>query len=357
MIVLDNVSRNLFDPIIPRGLKSNWTNHPGRKAMPRGPIYSDTYKPQFSGHETFPLRYGWLKKAHDAIYERKNGPNSRTIFTSEDSIAYFGVGKNMVSSIRHWATACGVIENGKTPNRLVITPLGKRLFGNRGLDPYMEHMASLWLIHWNLVVRKPEKTTWYWSFNNFPAATFGRERLIKALEKVVKDCAWPRVSTTTIRRDVECFLRTYVARHSSGKTSLEETLESPLVELGLIKAIGKSDGFRFVRGPKSTLGHGVFLYALMEFWKDYTTAHTLSFEAIAHEPGSPGRVFLLDENDVTDRLLHLEELTDGAFRLSETAGLKQVQRGATLDIKSALKTVARDYSKSRKRKQYHDDRR
>ena len=35
--------------------------------MARGPLFQDTYRPQFSGHETFPLRYGWLKKAFDAV--------------------------------------------------------------------------------------------------------------------------------------------------------------------------------------------------------------------------------------------------------------------------------------------------
>ena len=93
----------------------------------------------------------------------------------------------------------------------------------------------------------------------------------------------------------------------------------------------------------------MFLYALMDFWKDFTTAQTLSFEAIAHEPGSPGRVFLLDENDVADRLLSLEEATSGAFRWSETAGLKQVQRDAPLDLNSSLKYVARDYCKTKTR--------
>ncbi len=34
--------------------------------MARGPLYQDKYRPQFSGHETFPLRYGWLKKAVEA---------------------------------------------------------------------------------------------------------------------------------------------------------------------------------------------------------------------------------------------------------------------------------------------------
>jgi len=312
--------------------------------MPRGPIFQDDYKPQFSGHETFPLRYGWLKKAYDAVDERKGDPDSKTAFTRDDAIARFGVGKNMVSSMRHWATASDVIADGDSANALVTTALGKRMFGPNGLDRYMEHPATLWMIHWKLSGRQ-NKTTWYWSFNNFPGATFERERLVKGLEKVAKDRAWPRVSATTIRRDVECFLRTYVARQSSANASPEYTLESPLAELGLIKAVGKRDGFRFVRGPKSTLRGGVFLYALIDFWKNYTSAKTLSFEAIAHEPGSPGRVFLLDENEVADRLLDLEEFTGGAFRWSETAGLKQVLRDAALDMDDALEYAARDYSR------------
>ncbi len=314
--------------------------------MSRGPIYLDSYKPQFSGHETFPLRYGWLKKAHNAIEKHDDPANSKAVFTRDESIAYFGVGKNMVSSIRHWATACGVIEEGKTSGSLFITSLGKHLFGDRGLDPYMEHPASLWLFHWN-PAGKEGKTTWFWAFNHFSATTFGRENLVSALEALCKDRAWPRVSLATIRRDVDCFLRTYAARRPSGKASLEQTLESPLVELGLIKGIGNRDGFRFVRGPKSTLGLGVFLYALIGFWQSYTTANTLSFETIAHEPGSPGRVFLLDEGDITERLLHLEELTDGNFRLSETAGLKQVQCSSILNIDSAFEYVRHDYPQNR----------
>ena len=105
-----------------------------------------------------------------------------------------------------------------------------------------------------------------------------------------------------------------------------------------------------MRGPKSTLGDGVFLYALIDFWGRFSpAASTLSFEAIAHEPGSPGRVFLLDENDVADRLLDLEEFTQGAFRWSETAGLKQVLRDAKLNLDVALDFIEFDYGVSTKR--------
>ena len=84
---------------------------------------------------------------------------------------------------------------------------------------------------------------------------------------------------------------------------------------------------------------------MIDFWRSFTTAKTLSFEAIAHEPGSPGRVFLLDENDIADRLLDLEEFTEGAFRWSETAGLKQVLREAPLDGGVALKYATFDYER------------
>ena len=58
------------------------------------------------------------------------------------------------------------------------------------------------------------------------------------------------------------------------QSSNDDTFESPLIELGLIKGTGKRDGFRFVRGAKSTLGDGVFTYALLDFWLGYSNTAT-----------------------------------------------------------------------------------
>lgn len=88
----------------------------------------------------------------------------------------------------------------------------------------------------------------------------------------------------------------------------------------------------------------MFLYGLLEFWAEYSQAATLSFEAIAHEPGSPGRVFLLDENDVADRLSALDELTNGGLRWSETAGLKQVVRDPAFKLEDSLAFIDVDYA-------------
>ena len=309
--------------------------------MARGPLYQEGYTPQFSGHETFPLRYGWLKKAFDRVAKTEDQPENRAACWDDDAIARFGVGKNMVSSMRHWAKAAGVIKEPSS-NSVRTTELGRLLFGPRGLDLYMEHPSTLWLIHWQLAARE-EKTTWFWTFNHYPAITFERDSLIKRLDRLAKDRDWSRVANTTIKSDVACFIRTYVARQPSGRTGHDDALESPLTELGLIKAIGKKDGFRFVRGPKTTLGTGVFTYALLDFWSRYSNAATLSFEVIAHAPGGPGRVFLLDENDVADCLAALDNVTGGALRWSETAGLKQVVRTIDINDESTLSWIRGDY--------------
>ena len=314
--------------------------------MLRGRLYEDDYQPKLSGHETFPLRYGWLKKALDAVMAAEKSGNDRSVFLADDAIARFGVGKNMVASMRHWAQVCGMIE--ESAGRAVSTPLGARVFGAEGFDPYMEDPATAWLVHWQLC-GNPRKTTWFWAFNHYPAAAFDRGVLAKGLEKLAKDRGWARASASTIRNDVACFVRTYVSQPPSGKGSYEDALESPLTELGLIRPVGRRDGYRFVRGRKQTLGAGVFCFAVTHFWSRFSTARTLSIEVLAHEPGSPGRVFLLDENALADRLFEIEEISGGLYRWSETAGLKQLIRERDVSKEEALSFVEADYQ-SRYRK-------
>jgi hypothetical protein len=314
--------------------------------MSRGPLYDAAYKPLFSGHETFPLRYGWLKKAFDAVASSANEPNNKSkTFLADDAIARFGVGRNMVASIRHWATAAGVIADVPgEDDQLIPTTLGNLIFGPDGRDPYMETPTTLWLVHWHIAGR-PTKTTWYWAFNHFTAKTFRRDDLVSALLKLASEHGWKRAAEMTVRRDVECFVRTY-ALPAGSRGTIEDDLESPLTELALIHLIGKRDDYQFVRGTKASLTTGVFAYALNFFWNKVGTTRTLSFEMIAHEPGSPGRVFLLDETDLAERLSAIENYTEGQIRWSETAGLKQIIRNRVIPDDEALQFLKRDYVES-----------
>src|ERR1700722_9507748 len=143
--------------------------------MRRGLLYEENFKPQFSGHETFPLRYGWLKKVFDAVYsyEIKNKKGkAKDLFLNEDSIARFGVGKNMVSSMRHWATAANVILEDEDKD-IVTTPLAKLLLLDDGLDPWLENASSLWAFHWN-IASTSQKATYIWLFSYFNNTQFDR---------------------------------------------------------------------------------------------------------------------------------------------------------------------------------------
>lgn len=311
--------------------------------MLRGPLYRDDYSPQLSGHETFPLRYGWLKKAFDAVQDSKDTADNRTVFSGADAIARFGVGKNMVASMRHWANVSGIIAEQSGQKRIETTALGRLLFGENGLDAFMENPATSWLIHWHLCGRET-KTTWFWAFNHHPSISFERETLITGIKKLAEDCKWTRAAVNTIRRDVGCFIRTYVAQSAPGNASYEDSLDSPLTELGLLRPSGRRDEYRFVRGPKPSLGPGVFCYAVTDFWnRSFSKANTLSFEALNHEPGCPARVFLLEENDMVDMLVTLEETSNGIYQWSETAGLKQLIRSKRLDTDEELGYVKQDY--------------
>ena len=318
--------------------------------MFRGPLYSESFSPRMSGHETFPLRYGWLKKAFDAVYETEDEANdNRFVFSGPDAIARLGVGKNMVVSMRHWATATRMIEDKTRPNRIATTRLGNRIFGMDGLDPYMENITTSWLVHWQLAGWGDRSTTWLWAFNYYSGIDFERDGLARSIGKFADERRWQRIADSTIKRDVACLIRTYVPQAmASVRGSHEDRLESPLTELGLIKSMGSRDRFRFVRGRKPSLGVGMLIYAITDFWRrSFANSSTLSFEALAHEPGSPGQVFLLEENEMADMLGGLEDVTNGDYVWSETSGLKQLIKRNEISENRQIDLIDLDYRSMR----------
>lgn len=300
--------------------------------------------PQFSGHETFTLRYGWLKKAYDFAATPQG--NERSVSLREGAAARLGVGKNMAYSMRHWAKAAGIITD--TNGAETVTKLGKLVFqDDTGIDPFMENPSTSWIIHWNISGRADRKTTWFWAFNCFNEIDFDRDTMERQLQNLVSNRNWRRVAPSTIKRDVACFIRTYAAQPPSSKSTFEDEMESPLTELGLLTQ-QRRDRFRFIRGPKRSLGAGAFGYALAQFWRArFPGLTSLSFDALSHEPGSPGRVFLLDENSLFDLCGQLEEASKGIYRWSETAGLRQLVKIGEPDENHDRKTLSMDYESAR----------
>jgi hypothetical protein len=295
-------------------------------------------RPQFSGHETFPMRQLWLRKAYDAVATAVP-LEARVVFSDEAAIARFGVGKNMVSSMRFWASACQVIREDSLTGGYCTTEIGDLIFNaEHGCDPYCERPATTWLMHWFLASTPAKTTTWYYIFNHIAQQVFDRETVVSSLSGLIAEHNL-RISVATLKRDVECCVRSYVPR--AGGDSPEEMSEPLLGELGLIQQNAKGS-FEFRRGAKRSLPDGVFAFALLDYWQRLEHAGSvMAFDRVAHDYGSPGRVFKLDENAVADRLMSLEQLSKGQIQWTEQAGIRQVTRmGIALhDIQRAKATL------------------
>jgi hypothetical protein len=288
----------------------------------------------FSGHETFPLRQMWLKKvfdqAIDGILIRKSA------FADEKAIADFGVGKNMVASIRHWALACGVMYEANGDFR--IGSLAREILQDDGLDPYAENPSTAWLAHWQLAGKGLRSTTWYWLFNHMTLPVFTKQELEDILTRYACERdPKHRLSGSTISRDLETCLRSYAPRAAGG--SPEDFAEPLLGELGLLHEVRKSQ-YTFRRGPKISLHDGIFAYALIDFWNRAAEGQSsLAFETVAYAEGSPGRVFKLDEESVAQKLMALSDFTECKLEWTDSAGLRQVHRKdlSKEDIKNMIR--------------------
>lgn len=295
-------------------------------------------KPQFSGHETFPLRQLWLKKAFDAVQAHPYfGEAPKSIFANERSIVDFGVGKNMVSAIRFWAVACNILEEHSDSYK--VTLIADTLFNEfSGLDPFCENISTVWLMHWFLASTPDKTTTWYYLFNHVVQQVFDRESIGSAISDAISGQKI-KLSQATLKRDVECCIRSYAPRVNSD--SPEELSEPLLGELGLVTHNSK-DSFEFRRGAKRSLHDGIFGYALLDYWGHLeASGSVMAFDRVAHDYGSPGRVFKIDENGIAERLISLEQLSNGQIQWTEQAGLRQVtlKNNSSKNIESLKKKL------------------
>lgn len=237
-----------------------------------------------------------------------------------------GVGKNMVASMRFWCEALGLALFDGRSGDAGPTPLGQALFGRDGWDPFLEAPGTLWLLQWKLATVADQASTWYLAYNHWPKDTFARDELLAWLQRVVAQAPGARATVGTLKRDIDTFLRTYVASNAIARRAVEDSFDCPLVELGLIREL---DGnlYQFVRGPKPTLPAEIFLYALRSYWQSEAPGQrTLGLERVLYGAGSPGAAFKLSETALVTMLESLP--ASSGLRYDETAGLRVILRTA-----------------------------
>jgi len=301
-------------------------------------------KAKFTGHDTFPLRYGWLNKAVNYLNSGGKLQTSNEDKTRE-AIVKLGVGKNMVNAIRYWAESSAII-NATNKNNVIeqsVSNNGIYLFGGKqeksnliinGKDPYLEQLGSVWLLHFWLNFNDDLLTAYRYFFNYSNVQHFEKSKFIDDFEESAKSLVTNDVGNlTTVKKDVDCFLNSYCKKIKAKSTVKkivtinEDHFSSPLSELNLVQDSG--GGFYVSDlAERPDLPIEIFIFALIEFVKKETEdskINTVDFDSLLTKPCSVGRIFRLSEHGLGQKLDEAQEFTSGEVSWVDSLGLRQVK--------------------------------
>jgi hypothetical protein len=295
-------------------------------------------KAKFTGHDTFPLRYGWLFKSINHLNNNGKFQTSNEEHTRR-AIVELGVGKNMVNAIRYWAEASSLVTPINTNGSIehTVGDFGKFLFGDGadklGADPYLENSGSIWLIHFLLNFNNEYLTAYRYFFNYSNTQSFEKKKL---LDDFVDDAVHITKSTSsnssTLKKDLDCFLNTYAKKRKPLATTKsskinEDHFSSPLTELNLIN---ETSNIFFISevADRPNLPIEIFIYALLRFVtfeSGDSGITTIDFDSLLTKPLSPGRIFRLSEAGLGHKLDDAQEFTNNAIMWVDSLGLRQVR--------------------------------
>ena len=292
----------------------------------------------FYGHGTFTPRYGWLYKVVKE-YSKGNEPFTKI----ENAMVAFGVGKNMVPAMKHWAKSFDIYEESNSTKEGNVTPFGEDIFGEDGWDKYLENRGTLWLLHWKLVSSE-KNYFWWWTFNIFNDLTFDKRSMYKAIKNHLEEKDYEIsekkkepgskkdpgiIPADSIKRDIDCLINTYRVKDLEKNEITENTLQSPLAELGLIKETKNKGIFKFERFDKKNIPSQIFFYTIADYWrKFFNNENTLQLKQIVYDVNSPGKVFKLDESTIVSYLSEIEKSTRNKYSWFDTLGSRQLQRNS-----------------------------
>ncbi len=266
-----------------------------------------TLRPTFSGHETFQCRHLWLKKGYD--YVLQGNP-----FNAEDAVVELGVGKNMVSAIRHWMRAFDLLGEGDE-----LTDFAHWLFSETGKDPYLEDDASLWLLHYNLV-RKGYATSYNLIFNELrkERIEFNKDSFIKFIQNKFDTV----ISVNSLGTDFEVFLKLYVGTESSKDN--EDVVAGILTDLRMVRTIHRDKQptlYHIETNEKVDLPEEVLLFALLN---DPEIGLSVSLDSLERDYNSVGSIFAINRTGLVQKIESLCSKYDFLV-YKDDAGIRELQ--------------------------------
>lgn len=290
-------------------------------------------KTKYKGHQSFPVREGWLYKGLRYVMTGEKYPERPFRDTNED-MKVLGLGSNMVSSLKYWMQALHLIAFRK--NCWELTEFGQLLAEK---DIHFLDTGSLAFCHYELVTNKEFATSWYAFFNVFEPREFHAEDFVRFVLETAED----KPAEASVKSDIDCLLNMYVTDNSvrydeQGNVDFESNRTSPFTRLGLLmKSPSGRNMFEKIPVNMNLLPNNVAMYAIAKQQEALGKAE-LQFSELLRGENSVGRIFNLTDYSLDlllDKLAQKHEI-----RFVRTAGLDSVQ---VLDHHSPDEIRARYY--------------
>lgn len=229
----------------------------------------------------------------------------------------FGVGKNMVASIRFWLRAFGL------SNMDDVTKIADYLFNSdTGRDPYSEDLNTLWLLHFLLINYRVA------SLYNLVFVDYQRERkefTRSELQTYIRrKCSVPEqknvYNENTVKKDIGVLLKNYVS-----PKDLKNIEDFSALLIGLNLIISKpQDTYYFREVTVKEIAPEVILFALLSLGDSEKTISLDGLQRIS-------LIFCLPMISLIEIIRSLEQLYPGAIFFSDNSGIKNVQFRIELD--------------------------
>ena len=278
----------------------------------------------FSGHESFPCKTLWLKKGYDFVKNEKD-------FNAPEAVVNLGVGKNMVAAIRYWYKAFGLNKDAETEW------IANYIFdSNKGKDPYMEDLGTLWLLHF-LLIYSGEASLYKMFFVDFQKERrqFDREQVVSFVKrKMIEAGKGNLFNENTVKKDIGVLLLNYCLPRNSQSNEDFSTL---LMDLDLLRQTDKTESpedkrnrYFFNIEGKRQVTPAIFLFALLMIKEE--NDNSIPYDTLREL----GLIFCMTELEVTDMSKKLSEMYSDTMTYSDVAGIRQLQFTKQMDAKQVL---------------------
>lgn len=275
-------------------------------------------KIKLQGHEKFSLREGWLNKGlikvydDPSIFQGKNGPDE------------FGIGNNMVKSLRYWMKAFGLMTESPSKGAS-LSPIGRLILAN---DPYFEDTFTIWILHSYIAKNADEATSWFIYFNRIDADDLDKEQIEQIMLREIKKYATGiTFSEKSVKNDLDVLLNMY--SKTKAVVDPEDKSISPLAQLNLIKNL---DGRYSKNHPdRKSIDELLVLYELVQMFSD---KETISIDEVINGEKGLSKIYQISAvvaNEIIDRLDTL-----GYIRVNRTAGLDVIYKTTELSALDIL---------------------